>query len=322
VQHPTSCAKNWTYQKTEYPIRFLPNNSTPRTLHETKLPFDQLLDAAREAHVLPGLKQLLTKKFHPGEEGVSIHKKVRSPLEPMNLLFSKGAKVIKKNYGWYQQIKNDQTREEANNVYSLPSIPQTIPYLHAATGFPVKETWMDAIKAGNFITWPSLTILAVRKHFPDSDGTQKGHMKKQHQGVRSTNLKENTRAEDENIPGNTNTEVDPSPPKKMRDIFIKIYNTGKMHSNQTGRFPAMSSKGNQYIMVLVDVDGNYIDSEPMKNKSEGSIIKDYLILWTRLTELGTVQPIRHILDNEVSDAYKAEIKKNCTMQLVPPGNHQ
>ena len=61
-----------------------------------------------------------------------------------------------------------------------------------------------------------------------------------------------------------------------------------MHSNQTGHFPATSSKGNQYIMVLVEVDGNYIDAEPMKNKSEGSIIKAYLILWTRLTESVTV----------------------------------
>ena len=107
----------------------------------------------------------------------------------------------------------------------------------------------------------------------------------------------------------------------MRDIFIKIYNDGKIHSNQTGHFLATSSKGNQYIMVLVEVDGNYIDAEPMKNKSEGSIIKAYLILWSRLTELGTVQPITHILDNKVSEAYKAEIKKNCTIQLVPPENH-
>jgi hypothetical protein len=79
---------------------------------------------------------------------------------------------------------------------------------------------MDAIKAENFISWPSLTPLAVQKHFPDSNETQKGHMKKQHQGVRSTKLKENTQSENENIPGNTVAEVNPSPPKKMRDIFI------------------------------------------------------------------------------------------------------
>jgi hypothetical protein len=54
--------------------------------------------------------------------------------------------------------------------------------------------------------------------------------------------------------------VDPSPPKKMRDIFIKIYNVGKMDSNQTGCFTATSSKGNQYIMVAVEVDENYIDA--------------------------------------------------------------
>jgi hypothetical protein len=151
-------------------------------------------------------------------------------------------------------------------------------------------------------------IIGSSKHFSDSDETQKGHMKKQHQGVRSTKLKENTGSKNENIPGNTVAEVNPSPTKKMRDIFIKIYNAGKMHSKQTGRLPAMSSKGNQYIMVLVEVDGNYIDAEPMKNKSKGSIIKAYLISWARLTELGTVQPITHILDNKVSEAYKAEIK--------------
>jgi hypothetical protein len=57
--------------------------------------------------------------------------------------------------------QNDHISEEANNVYSLPSIPQSIKYLHAATGFQVKKTWIDTIKAGNFITWPSLTTSAV-----------------------------------------------------------------------------------------------------------------------------------------------------------------
>jgi hypothetical protein len=58
------------------------------------------------------------------------------------------------------------------HVYSLPSI-----HLHAAAGFPVKETWIDAIKYGNFVTWPGLTTMTIRKHFPDSDESQQGHMK-------------------------------------------------------------------------------------------------------------------------------------------------
>jgi hypothetical protein len=51
-----------------------------------------------------------------------------------------------------------------------------------------------------------------------------------------------------------------------------------MHTNQTGRFPATSNRGNKYIMVLVKVDGNYIDAKPMKNKLEGLMIKAYLTL--------------------------------------------
>ncbi len=62
-------------------------------------------------------------------------------------------------------------------------------------------------------------------------------------------------------------------------------------------------------MVLVEVDGNYIDAEPFKNKSEGSMIQAYLTLWKRSTASGTVKPTTHILDNEASAAFKEEIKK-------------
>ena len=73
-------------------------------------------------------------------------------------------------------------------------------------------------------------------------------------------------------------------------------------------------------MVLVEVDGYYIDAEPMKNKSEGSIIKAYQMLWKRLTAKGTVKPTTRILDNKSSTAHKEE--KNCTIQMLQPNNHQ
>ncbi len=102
---------------------------------------------------------------------------------------------------------------------------------------------------------------------------------------------------------------------KMKDIYIKIYNaTETMHSDQTGRFLAKSSRGNKYIMVLVKVDGNYVDAEPMENKSEGSMIKAYLAQWNRLTAIRKVKPKTHIMDNEASEEYTKEIRKNCTIQ--------
>ena len=40
-----------------------------------------------------------------------------------------------------------------------------------------------------FATWPHLTAKAVRKHFPVSDETSKGHMKNVKQGIRSPKKK-------------------------------------------------------------------------------------------------------------------------------------
>ena len=146
-------------------------------------------------------------------------------------------------------------------------------------------------------------------------------MKKQHQGVRSTKVKEDEQEEEipdlgtyTDEPTNHTIQINTHvpKPKRMNDMYIKIHNASKtMHSNFTGQFLAISSRGNQYIMVLVEVDGNYIDAEPMKNKTEGSIIKAYLILWAQLMASGTVKPTTHLLDNEALAAFKVEIKKNC-----------
>ena len=95
-----------------------------------------------------------------------------------------------------------------------------------------------------------------------------------------------------------------------------------MHSDQTGPFPATSNRGNQYVMVLVEVDGKFIDAEPMKNRSEAAMIKAYTALWARLTASGNVKSKTHILDNEASAEFKREIQKNCMIQLVPPDNHR
>jgi hypothetical protein len=108
----------------------------------------------------------------------------------------------------------------------------------------------------------------------------------------------------------------------MAQYYLKAAGEFTMHSNQTGPFPATSSRGNQYIMVLVEVDRNYIDAEPTKNKKERSIIKAYLTLWAPLTASGTVRPSTRILDNKALVVYKEEIKKNCNYQLMPPDNHQ
>ena len=72
---------------------YLPSNAKLRTSRQTKLPFDNLTNAAREADVLPRLKRSLLSVnkmseegymtiFHPGEDGVMIHKEGTITIPP------------------------------------------------------------------------------------------------------------------------------------------------------------------------------------------------------------------------------------------------
>ena len=68
-------------------------------------------------------------------------------------------------------------RQAIHNVYELPSVEQTIRYLHAAAGFPTKATGLAAIRRHNYSSWPMVTVKAVHKFFPESEETQEGHMR-------------------------------------------------------------------------------------------------------------------------------------------------
>jgi hypothetical protein len=109
---------------------FLPDNLKLKTSHKTKLPFKQLSDAAREAHTLPGLKLSLlsvdkmseegyTTLFHPGEEGVRIHKKNTVTITTSKPPVLQGCKSNQEKLWMVSLNQNDQISEEANNVYSF-----------------------------------------------------------------------------------------------------------------------------------------------------------------------------------------------------------
>ena len=53
--------------------------------------------------------------------------------------------------------------------------------------------------------------------------------------------------------------VPQDPIKKEHDIFIQIVDLKEtIYTDQTGKFPYLSSKGNRYVMVGIHVDANYI----------------------------------------------------------------
>ena len=71
--------------------------------------------------------------------------------------------------------------EGINNVYDLPGIEPAIRYLHGSPSFPTKATWLKSIWKDNYLIWPLINDNIVNKLFPESEETQKGHMRNKHQ---------------------------------------------------------------------------------------------------------------------------------------------
>lgn len=222
-----------------------------------------------------------------------------------------------------RQESNSIVEEIAANVHDLPSTEKVIRYLHAAAGFPTKPTWIKAITSGFYSTWPLLTVKNVNKHFPESEETQKGHMRQKRSGVRKTNRKirfvmNGDEQELEDIDESIRTLQ-----AKKNDIKVKIYNCSEsVYTDQTGRFPIMSRRHHKYIMVLCEIDGNQILMEPMVDRKDHHIVAAFKRLLDRLKRQG-IYPKHQYLDNEASELYKRAIQDaNMTYQLATPHMHR
>ena len=188
--------------------------------------------------------------------------------------------------------------EAVSHVFELPSTKETICYLHAAAGFPQRDTWIKAIRKGSYAMWPGLTVTAVNKFFPEADETQQGHMKGVRQGLRLT---KETQSQDK--------DKDPAPVTKQNDIMIKTVDLKEtIYTDQTEKFLYVSSKGNCYIMVAVHVDANAIYVEPMKNRTQEQFVETYERLVTRMRDDG-LSIKKQVLDNEASAEYKRSIRQ-------------
>ena len=185
--------------------------------------------------------------------------------------------------------------ETISNVYQLRTKPEVIRYLHAAAGFPTEATWHGAVKNGNYASWPWMNPKNVRAHFPESEETQKGYLKNQRQGYRSTTRPAKRRPRID--VANVDTPVCPPvvADAKHQDMFMctidlkdeiqaKIYKRMKdrIYTDQTGKFPVQSSRGHPYIMVLINMDSFYISMEPLKTRHASQLVKTYQIMIDRL----------------------------------------
>ena len=154
-----------------------------------------------------------------------------------------------------------------------------VQYLHRCALSPVLHTWTKAIDAGYFATWPSLTSELVRKHLPKLLATAIGHLKQDRKNIHSTK------------PSITTAPlVLPSqhaPLARYHQVFVETVElTGKVSTDQTGRFPVTSSCSSKYLMFLYDHDSNAIIPDPIKSRSEAELIRAYSVIHSKLTNRG------------------------------------
>ena len=115
--------------------------------------------------------------------------------------------------------------QEDNSIYDLPTKEEYIKWIHTVCGYPVKSTWIKAIKAGNFTGWTMINQRNIAKYYPETTETPKGHMNQTMENFRSTNQKATPLEEADTATLKV---------KKMRDIYTKVYEVrNTVFSDQT-----------------------------------------------------------------------------------------
>ena len=122
-------------------------------------------------------------------------------------------------------------------------------YLHAAKGFPVKSTWLAAIKAGNYASWPGLTYANAYRYCPVSVESLQVHLTQSRQGARKSKP----------------DPVQRPPMTKSKYIYITTEPISKIYTDDMGRFPVSYQRGNNCIMPSYHLDTNVILLDPFES---------------------------------------------------------
>jgi hypothetical protein len=99
------------------------------------------------------------------------------------------------------------------------------------------------------------------------------------------------------------TESDLGQGIKTQYVYAATIDAGQIYTDQTGRFPGVSSKGNKYIMILYDYDSNAILAQPIKDRTAPELLRSFQAMEQELVAR-CLTPKLMKLDNEASKLLK------------------
>jgi hypothetical protein len=153
---------------------------------------------------------------------------------------------------------------------------------------------------------------SVEKYLSKYTSTTKCHLNQQRQYTRTTKIKDAQLLE---------LDIDQDHGVKTQYIYAATIDTGQIYTDQTGRFPIVSSKGNKYIMVLYYYDSDAILAKPIKDRTSPKLLKAFQCMEQELVARG-LKPKLMKLDNMASKLLKDYLyHQDITFQLVPPYSH-
>lgn len=300
----------------------LPNGATIQSHQTTPLDIASVPIAAATAHVMPELTRGLVSigQLCDADCTAAFTKELCTVRHHDNVILS-GPRDHSSGLWTLPSITAKAHCRPAESMLCATTAPRTLyafnafehktkqdlaTYLHRCCFCPAPSTWITAIAAGYFTTWPGLTVDLVIKHLPKSDASIKGHLRQQYQNIRSTK------------PPPT-----PSATEPTHLVYSTTFDpTGKIYTDQTGRFPAISSRGHKCIMICYAYDCNAILAEPLKSRTGDELTKAYGKIHALLTQRG-FRPQLQKLDNEAPASLKQFlIEQSVDYQLVPPHVHR
>ena len=161
---------------------------------------------------------------------------------------------------------------------------------------------MDAIKAGNFASWPDLTYQNAANYCPSSDQTLKCHMSQTRQKILSTKPKPPTSTKLQACPA--------SPPAHPTEITNEVHSLetpiSNIHSDDTGHFPIRLRSGKRYVMIIFHCDSNTILQAPFKKKTDKHRLEAYNYIQGRLKSIGHTVYLQTLYNESITE-YKRVI---------------
>ncbi len=224
-------------------------------------------------------------------------------------------------------VDSGSLSESANASVSITTPASLVAFAHAALFSPALSTLDVALQRDLLPHFPGLSRETLRRHPPVSIAMTKGHMDQIRQNIRSTKRPgilslPPTGVNDSTVFDDAFPASEPDANRSHHCFAGIIQPTGQTYSDQTGRFPALSSTGNNYLFVMYDYDSNCIFAEPIASRKASDILTAFKLVHATLCRAG-LKPRLHRLDNECDVSLKEfMVDANITFQLTPPHVHR